>query len=120
MPPTWRPWLVQVREILIVEDVVGLWDRLFDDLLDDGKRWKVAFRIANRRVRLAVFLAARWEQRAAAAELGVSERTAKGDAAAIRRAVKRGNPGYRPGARVPLTPADVPADRRTRRRTRRR
>ena len=93
MPATLRPWVVQIREILIVEDACGLWDRLFDDLLDDGKHWSVAWPIATRRARLGVFLVARWEQRAAAEDLGVSERTAKSDALALRRAVKSEPPG---------------------------
>jgi hypothetical protein len=113
-----RAWFDQLAEVLHEEGAGGVWDRLYDDLLADGKHWREAVPLAVRRARLAVYLLAGVEQSAAAARLGVSERTGKYDALAIRRVVlrPRGRSVVSALPRVPLTPDDVPAERRMSRR----
>jgi hypothetical protein len=57
---------------------------------EDGLTGEDASRVALRTARLCLLLLAGVEQKAAAQQLGVSERTGKYDAARLRRAVSRG------------------------------
>lgn len=69
------------------ELIQRLFNALDEQLRTDGVDARDAFRIAVRGCRLAVLLLAGREQRAAARELGISERTAKYDAQRLRRVV---------------------------------
>jgi hypothetical protein len=62
-----------------------LLDALYGELIDAGKHWRVASRISVRRAKLARRLLNGQEQRAAARQLQISERTAKSDAAPLQR-----------------------------------
>jgi hypothetical protein len=74
--------------IALDEDPAAFWrqllDQLHNELIRSGKHWRPASRISLRRAQLARRLLEGQEQRASAADLGVSERTAKSDAAALR------------------------------------
>jgi hypothetical protein len=96
-----------------------LWGELYDSLMARGMHWRPAFHIALRQVRLAIYLLAGLEQRAAARALGVSERTAKYDAQHLSRVLRAS--AFRASSgpvvlRLPLQPEHVPAARRRPRR----
>lgn len=89
-----RPWLWRLEQALRAHGWQSFLSSLTFELdrlaREDGLEGEHASRVAARSARLCIFLLAGVEQKVAAGQLEVSERTAKYDAARLRRAVSRG------------------------------